>query len=289
MSKRGQITIFIILGIVIITAIALFLYLGDFFTKTDVAEENVESFVSSQIEPSKKVVRDCVKESLIDAVIFVSKGGGYFDSPMGVDFCEEYSSDYEDCLIPYVASYSYYLGQNRVITKDKFAIELNDYMTNSDNFQEIVDCVNINLDVVESSGVDISERGFSLSVPEVGEDRIYQTVDFFDLLTISKLDYSATVSEVGLNIEAPIGKVQQVVSDVVGCYLGEYLPSDYNSYCNQDNIVFNAGWYNVDVLQDPSINIGNFNDCVGECVDCYYVGFDIEDNDAEFNIILKEC
>jgi hypothetical protein len=289
MSKRGQITVFIILGIVIIAAVGLFLYLGDFFTKTEIEEENSEAFVASQIEPTKKVVRDCVKESLIDAVLFVSKGGGYFDAPMGEDFCEEYSGDYEECLSPYVVSYSYNLGQNRVVTRTKLAIELNDYMSDADNFAEIVSCVETQLDFVEVSGVDISKRDFSLSVPEVGETEIYQNVNFDDYLTITRGDYSATVNEVVLSIEAPLGKVQEIVTDVVGCYLEDYIPSDYNSYCNQGNIVFNAGWYNVDVLQEPGMNIGNFNDCIGECVDCYYVGFDVEDNDAQFNIILKEC
>tara|TARA_Y100000310_G_C20646006_1_gene796598 strand:- start:1016 stop:1885 length:870 start_codon:yes stop_codon:yes gene_type:complete len=289
MSKRGQVTVFIILGIVIIAAVALFLYLGDFFAKTDVEEEDAEAFVASQIEPSKKAVKDCVKESLIDAIIFVSKGGGYFDAPMGEDFCEEYSSDYEECLSPYIVSYSFHLGQNRVVTRDKIATELNDYMIDADNFAELVGCVENQLDLVESSGVDISKRDFSLSVPDVGENEIYQSVDFDNSLTVSRGDYSATVNEVVLSVEAPIGKVQEIATDIVGCYIGDYIPSDYNSYCNQDNIVFNAGWYNVDVLQDPGMNIGNFNDCVGECVDCYYIGFDVEDNDAQFNIILKEC
>ena len=77
MSKRGQVTVFIILGIVLITSVGLFLYLGSETTESDVSREEAESFFSTQIDPIKKLVQDCTISSAFVVLETMGQYGGY--------------------------------------------------------------------------------------------------------------------------------------------------------------------------------------------------------------------
>ena len=264
----------------------LFFVRGDIFDRIT-TEERADVFVSSQIEPIKELVSECTKEQLVDSIIYVSRSGGYFDPPVGEDYCEEYSGD--TCDSPFLIAHSYSLGQNRLVTLNKLSIELNDYMSEAENFDQLKGCINSGFDDFESKGLNVANRDFVLGMPEVGEETVYQTVSFDVPLEIGKDDYTATVNEVITSVNAPLKKVQNVAADVTECYMGESVPSDYNSYCNIDGITFNSGWYNVDILQDARIHVGNLNGCSGDCVDCYFIGFSVEEFEAKFNVLLKEC
>ncbi|MFC1733401.1 hypothetical protein ACFL6I_24135 [candidate division KSB1 bacterium] len=72
--KRGQITLFIIIGVVILSALGLFLYL-----RGQVAEE--EEFVPADIAPIKVFVDKCLEETAKDAILVVSLQGGYYLAP----------------------------------------------------------------------------------------------------------------------------------------------------------------------------------------------------------------
>jgi len=289
MQKRGQVTIFIILGIIILVVLAwLFFVRGDILDRIT-TDERADVFVSSQIEPIKELVSECTKEQLVDSIIYVSRSGGYFDPPTGVNYCDEYTSNLDDCLDPFLIAHSYDTGQNRLVTLTKLGIELNDYMSDDENFNQLKGCVNAGLDDFESKGLSTTNRDFILGVPEVGEESVYQTVTFDVPLEVRKSDYTATINEVIASVNAPLKKVQNVAADVTECYMGIDPPVDYNSYCNINGITFNSGWYNVDILQDARIHVGNLNGCSGDCVDCYFVGFNVEDFEAKFNVLLKEC
>ncbi len=287
MQKRGQVTIFIILGIIVLIVLGwLFFVRGDIFDRIT-TEERADVFVSSQIEPIKELVSECTKEQLVDSIIYVSRSGGYFDPPVGEDYCEEYSGD--TCDSPFLIAHSYSLGQNRLVTLTKLSIELNDYMSEAENFDQLKGCINSGFDDFESKGLNVANRDFVLGMPEVGEETVYQTVSFDVPLEIGKDDYTATVNEVITSVNAPLKKVQNVAADVTECYMGSIIPANYNSYCNIDGITFNSAIYGMDILRDSDVQVSNLNGCNGECVDCYFIRFNVEEFEAKFNVLLKEC
>ena len=288
MQKRGQVTIFIILGIVVLAVLAwLFFIQGDLLGNIT-SDERADVFVASQVEPIKGLVDECTREQLVDSIIYVSRGGGHFEPPVGEEYCETYDDDLE-CEDSFLIAHSYDEGQNRLITLDKFAIELQDYMMEDKNLDRLKECINNGFNDFEDKGLSISNREFILGVPEIGAEEVYQKVSFNLPLEIKKDDYVATVNEVVASANAPLKKVQNVAADITECYMGISIPSDYNSYCSLNGITFNAGWYGVDILKDPDIQVGNMNNCNTECVDCYFVRFDVEEFEAEFNVLLKEC
>ena len=79
MKKRGQVTIFIILGIVIIAAVGIFLYFSEFSLKSLIGMET-ES-ISSEVLPIHNFVTDCVKNMGEDTLYLIGQQGGYSSLP----------------------------------------------------------------------------------------------------------------------------------------------------------------------------------------------------------------
>lgn len=68
MQKRGQVTIFVILGIIIIVAIVFGITMKKQIAQTLRGSETAETLsFTEQAQEVKKYVEDCLKESLIDA------------------------------------------------------------------------------------------------------------------------------------------------------------------------------------------------------------------------------
>jgi len=71
--KRGQVTIFIIISILIIGAVALFFTLRGTLQEPDI--------VSPEIAPIANFVQECLDDSLIEGIYFISLQGGYYFVP----------------------------------------------------------------------------------------------------------------------------------------------------------------------------------------------------------------
>ena len=76
-KKRGQITIFIIVGMILISAVVLFFLFREDTTidTTGKPEENIESFLNS-----------CLEDKIKNAIKDISLHGGYIDNPVNLNF-----------------------------------------------------------------------------------------------------------------------------------------------------------------------------------------------------------
>jgi len=217
MLKRGQVTIFIILGIVIVAAVGLFLYLGDFFEGAEIDKEDSEAFVASQIEPTKKVVRDCVKESLIDSILFVSIQGGYFD-PVHYELVGGYN-----------ISYSCKDGVNELPLLDFISGEILEYMAQDSEIEKITDCIGTGFDVIEGTGIDLdySFNDLSLFEPQITNEKAIQQINF--PLSLSSYDSVANVNELVIEVKTSLRSVYVIAVDIVNeeCGNGNFIIEDY--------------------------------------------------------------
>lgn len=74
--KKGQVTIFIIIGILVVAIILLFLFLSNRGQKSDIfPEKNPSSFLKS-----------CLDESILSTIDFISSQGGYIEPKLYKDF-----------------------------------------------------------------------------------------------------------------------------------------------------------------------------------------------------------
>ena len=72
MKKRGQLTIFILIAIIII-AIVLAYFL---FFKKDLSE-----YTNPDVEKTHVIIKDCIESNLVDSVRLIGLQGGYFTLP----------------------------------------------------------------------------------------------------------------------------------------------------------------------------------------------------------------
>ena len=201
MSKRGQVTVFIILGIVVVAAIGFFLYIGGVFTKEEMTGEEIERFVASQVEPVKKVVEDCVKKTLVDGILFVSIQGGYFD-PV-----------YYESFGGYDVSYACKDGINRLPLLSFIAGEIVQYQNT--NIDEIHSCIGIGFERFEDVGLDLKYDFDDLVLmnPIIVTEKITQEVIF--PFTIKRSSYTSSVEKVIFDIRSNLAGVYSVAVDVV--------------------------------------------------------------------------
>jgi len=74
LKKRGQVTIFIIIAVLIVAGVSLFFILKDTDTKK---QEQIE--INPEIEPVYSYVQNCLDSSSEDVVYTVGVGGGYYN------------------------------------------------------------------------------------------------------------------------------------------------------------------------------------------------------------------
>lgn len=118
MKKRSQITIFIIIGLVILITFVMIYYLTVSVPKRELEQITFEEIVF----PVKSFTESCLEKTAEDSILFTSKQGGYYDLP-------------EDSILFLLNKYPYYYVDGKKIVPDKTKLE-----------NEISKYVNLNID-----------------------------------------------------------------------------------------------------------------------------------------------
>ena len=120
LSKRGQITIFIIIGLIIVIAVGLF------YLKSSVETKELEKIPDYQIaEPIRFFVQSCLDNVVDNGIFYTNFQGGYYDVPN--------SLYYFFAEIPFY----FYLGNDALPDKATFESEFSKYVKN-----ELPICIN---------------------------------------------------------------------------------------------------------------------------------------------------
>lgn len=131
-NKRGQITIFIILGIVIIMAVSLVLFLNQSKVSDEVSDQNLQTM------PIKAYIESCINQIGQEAAYFTALQGGYYQTPLPY---ESYS---------YIKIPIYWdVNQEKIPTKNIIESEILNYIKNN-----LQNCLN-NFSVFKEQGFDI--------------------------------------------------------------------------------------------------------------------------------------
>jgi len=77
-AKRGQITIFLIIGVIIFISVSLIIYLKD-SVDTGLIKEETE--FSTAAQPVAPFVEQCIRKTLQQAIIITAENGGYYELP----------------------------------------------------------------------------------------------------------------------------------------------------------------------------------------------------------------
>lgn len=116
--KKGQITLFVILGVIIIGAIALGLYFRQQIVSSQTLKEVAEtSELPPELESLKEDIQECANAVSDEALYFVGQQGGYFLAP-------DDSIQVEDTAI----AYGVQNGVKTLVSEDAFKSEVSSYI-----------------------------------------------------------------------------------------------------------------------------------------------------------------
>lgn len=209
-GKRGQVTTFIIIAIVIVAAAMFIIFLRPRIADLFMSEQQATQMLASQVEPIRDAVADCVSESSEDFFITVALNAG----------------NYDPGSLPRI----YLAGQEYVVAmyKDSNKVRINklpmlstiekDYETYLENegYTKIDECLN-NFNSFKRT-VDI-EPGQRTITADIQDEVIIFNVDW--PITIKKQTVTKTITQQFNQKEAnfimPLGNLWNVAADIVEC------------------------------------------------------------------------
>jgi hypothetical protein len=191
-SKRGQITIFIITGILILLAIAAFVFL-----RQTVTVFKPEKVIPPEVQPVQNFIDNCLQESAREAVILMASNGGYLTFPAEIDldpFSYITTGPVSDVRLPLWR----YNGLIRIPSEERMKDDLALYILNN-----VKNCIN-DLNSFKEQ-FEIQKGNMSVNI-DLQDDKVL--VEMVYPLTISLKEINQTTkidsfnSEVNLRLKA---------------------------------------------------------------------------------------
>ena len=119
MKKRGQFTLFVVLGVVLLLVVgAVMYYNGNLSSVYSSLSGGVS--LPSQVQEVADHVQECVDTSAYEAVVNIGYTGGYYSLP---------ALSYIDSNLSYVVPYYLYDGVDSSLSSDALSSELNAYIS----------------------------------------------------------------------------------------------------------------------------------------------------------------
>jgi len=189
MKKRGQVTIFIIVAIILVSIGILFFVFKD---NLNVGENSLE------IEPIQNQVQYCLDRTSEEGINYVALHGGYYNIP------KEIKMSY----ITYEAPYYYINSVVNIPSIVRIENEIENYII--DNLKY---CINYSL--FEEQGFVINEGNLSASV-YIREDKINVKITY--PLSIKKGEATSRLSDFKVEIVSNINKLHIASGEIVNSY-----------------------------------------------------------------------
>jgi hypothetical protein len=278
MERRGQVTIFIVLGIIVLVVFGLLLSLRTDFVDNLFDSASGSQFESVDIEAVKDSISYCVEGSLVDAVTHISNRGGYF-SPMDSSF---YSRDVHGVLVTYAWTSDY---GTRLPSLTGLGQQIKLYMDEASNRELIEDCIDGQLEMYRGSWDFNNVNDFEFRIPRVSANSIKQEIIYpsDSPLSVKGSSGVATTTEILAELDVALGQAQKVADEIIDCFGGSS-----NDYCNQDGIPFRMSIYNL--FNYRNVISMNEGPCDDACLECYILEIPVDGgDDILFNVNLKTC
>ena len=187
--KIGQVSIFIVLGVMIIFGVAIFLFFGGDLLK------NIK-VSSSEAKAVHDFTQDCIKQTGIEAIYQVGQTGGYYVTPK-----ESYITDFSS-----ENNIAYYLlnGENLIPSKGKVQEELSQYV---DEFTS--SCID---DFYNFEGIQIS-AGEIQTKTKIEEDKVI--FDVFYPIKITKEDRTYSYKDFRIEVPVRLGYIYDTAYEIM--------------------------------------------------------------------------
>lgn len=183
LNKRGQVTIFIVVAVVILAIAGIF-----YFTSSDKITQDP---ITPEIAPIYEGIYACIEDTAIDALYYVGLTGGYYFSPQLSN---------ENGI-----AYYYYEGENFMLSKEELAEEISLTIENTLHF-----CSN---QILNNTEFNITSGNISVET-EIYANKIILNTEY--PLTISKKDSSSVLKNwENIEIETKIGTIYNSIEQII--------------------------------------------------------------------------
>jgi len=189
--KKAQITIFIVIGIVILLMIFLGFYVMERFSGGDDAQIEEITNLPEEIIPVKLFVDSCIKEVTVPGVYLLASNGGYI---------YYYDSFVRSANKP--VAYHYNLGEDISPTKEFMEEELAFFIKNS---------LRLCVDGFASFNENIEYGDIEANV-EIGESQVFIDVDY--PITLTNAESKLKISKFKVNFPIRLGHILAIKEDV---------------------------------------------------------------------------
>lgn len=181
--KRGQVTLFVILGLVLVVAIALLVYYQDKLISSDNKQEELAS-LSQEEQELKSLVESCLNDKAKEALTLAGYQGFYINVP-------NTHLDYSIYTIPYL----YDNGVNKVPAIETIELQLSKYIDES-----IAECYTISQDI---------EFGTPETKTEIKNDKVLFTLNL--PVKLNKGESISNLNTFNTEVNVRLGELYAVV------------------------------------------------------------------------------
>jgi hypothetical protein len=245
MRKRGQVTIFIIIGIIILFSVLAFFFLRDYVITQQIKQDEADTLeLSLNAEKVKNGVNWCIDRTAKDAIITLGFYGG--KKHLAESFFEEETFD---------ANYLYYLGEKKTSSNEEMEIMLGEmieeHLPKCFSHFEGLRKINVNEEILNTELISDSfkiEKGEVSSVVKINEGFVNFNVKWPLKLTfkekVKEMDnfphqlLNLDLNRMGKFVDEFMERMQQNPQFVDMFYLSEQNYSIHSSFFNNDTYVF---------------------------------------------------
>lgn len=211
--KKGQVTVFIILGIVIVAIIAFVFYYSGIISKSSFQKEAEKAkTIPVQARPVKDYIDNCVEEIAIEGILLMGQQGGYIEIPKDVlprSVINPFSNSLE-LFSGYNVPYWFYETTNGIQKSQIPSIEIMEEQLEGYLNQNMDSCL-FNLSLFRS--YDIKFEGEAKSDVVITDERIDVNVIYPILVDIEGV--TTEMKEHFASINVPLGRMYEMSKDIM--------------------------------------------------------------------------
>ncbi len=204
MKKRGQVTIFIVLGIVILVVFGFLFFVRGNVNEASFEEEMNSLTVPKEIESVKLYFDNCVEDLVDEGLTTIGEQGGYINLPKDIMF-RSYTNPFSNSLEIYdglKVAYWYYesangIEMNQVPSLENIEVELENYI--NDNFKECY----YNIYSFEQEGYEFSLPSLVNSDVKINTNNIQVSVNA--LVSVNHKDVNANIEKHMILVDSKFG------------------------------------------------------------------------------------
>ena len=228
MQKRGQVTVFIVVGIVILVAFAFLFFFRGQITESTFEDQMNALTVPRQIEPVKDYFDACLKQKVQDGVFLLGEQGGYINIPEDI-MPRSISNTFSNTLEIYPGAevaYWYYetangIEQQSIPSITNMEKELEGYLD-----EEFLDCFYYTY-TFEEDGLEFQNPPYAISDVTIQDNTIQVEV---------VADVYVTLKEVATEIERHMVIVESNLGEMYNLAKEIYEEENQNTFLEEKTI-----------------------------------------------------